>query len=93
MLRHAYGFLERQEKATFGLGFKLIKTRNHDTAVLNRGLAARAGSVANANIVNKTIEWYVPHYTATIKQQGLKFKLILAKTPSELKVCFYEIWK
>ena len=35
MLKDIFGFVEYQEKTTYGLGYKLIITRNVDNAVLN----------------------------------------------------------
>ena len=35
-LKDAFGFAEYQEKATYGLGYKLTLTRNIDNAVLNK---------------------------------------------------------
>ena len=36
MLRDVSGFAERQEKDTYGLGYKLTLTRNNDNSVLNK---------------------------------------------------------
>ena len=35
MLKDVFGFAEHQEKATFGLGYKLTLTRNKDEAVID----------------------------------------------------------
>ena len=55
MLKDVFGFAEHQEKATYGLGYKIVLTRNVDNSVLNK---------ANATIVGKikinSIEWYAP---------------------------------
>ena len=41
----------------------------------------------NANAVGKikinSIEWYVPHYTASLKEQGILMKQITDKIPTE----------
>ena len=44
-LKDIFGFAEHQEKATYGLGFKLTSTRNSDNAVLNK---------TNATAISKT---------------------------------------
>ena len=61
-LKDVFGFAEHQEKATYGLGYKLTLTRNNDNAVLNKDNA-----VNNAKIIIIAIEWYVPHYTASLQ--------------------------
>ena len=40
-------------------------------------------NIAKIKII--AIEWYVPHYTASIPQQAILFKQILRKTPTELQ--------
>ena len=61
-LKDVFGFAEYQEKATYGLGYKLTLTRNTDNAVLTKGNAIN-------NVKNKinAIEWYVPHYTPSMQ--------------------------
>ena len=51
-LKDFFGFAEHQEKATYGLGYKLTLTRNNDNAVLNKANATPDGKV----IING-IEW------------------------------------
>ena len=79
-LKDIFGFAEHQEKATYGLGYKLTLTRNSDNAVLKE---------TNATAIGKTkinsIEWYVPHYTASLKQQGIIMKQITDEIPTELR--------
>ena len=58
-----FGFAEHQETATYGLGYKLTLTRNTDNAVLNR-----ANATNNAKIKIISLEWYVPHYTPSLKE-------------------------
>ena len=60
-LKDVFGFAEHQEKATYGLGYKLTLTRNNDYGVLNKANATPDGKV----IIN-AIEWYIPHYTASM---------------------------
>ena len=79
-LKDVFGFAEHQEKATYGLGYKLTLTRNNDKAVLNKANATPDGKV----IIN-AIEWYVPHYTASMSQQTVLSNQILNKTPTELQ--------
>ena len=64
-LKDVFGFAEHQEKATYGLGYKLTLTSNNDNAVLNKANATPDGKV----IVN-AVEWYVPHYTASMSQEN-----------------------
>ena len=79
-MKNAFGYAEHQEKATFGLGYKLTKTRNSDKSVLNKDNAINIGK----NKIN-AIEWYIPHYTPSIPQQAVLFKQILSKAPTELQ--------
>ena len=79
-LKDVFGFAEYQEKAIFGLGYKLTLTGNSDNAVLNKGNAINNGK-------NKiiAIEWYVPHFTPSMQQQSILSKQILNKTPTEIE--------
>ena len=79
-LKDVFGFAEYQEKATYGLGYKLTLTRISDDAVLNKGNAINNGK----NKIN-AIAWYVPHYTFSMQQQSILFKQILSKTPTEIE--------
>ena len=79
-LKDVFGFVEYQEKATYGLGYKLTMTRNSDNAVLNKGNA-----INNARIKINAIEWYVPHYTPAMQQQAILSKQIINKTPTQLQ--------
>ena len=76
-LKDVFGFAEYQEKATYGLGYKLTLTRNTDNAVLNKANAINLGKIK----IN-ALEWYVPHYTPSIQQQSILCKQILNKTPT-----------
>ena len=80
MLKDVFGFAEHQEKATYGLGYKLTLTRNKDDAVIDK-----AAVIADARIKIDHIHWYVPHYTPSIEQQSALSKQILSKTPTELR--------
>ena len=80
MLKDVFGFAEYQEKATYGLGYKLTLTRNKDDAVIDK-----ANAIADARIRIDHIHWYVPHYTPSIREQSTLSKQILSKTPTELR--------
>ena len=80
MLKDVFGFTECQEKATYGLGYKLTLPRNKDEAVIDK-----VGGIAEARIKIDRIHWYVPHYTPSIQQQSIMSKQILNKTPTELR--------
>ena len=79
-LKDIFGFAEHQEKATYGLGYKPTLTRAIDKAVFNKTNATAIGE-------NKiqSFEWYVPHYTASLKEQGILMKQITDKIPTELR--------
>ena len=77
MLKHVFGFAECQEKATYGLGYKLTLTRNKDEAVIDK-----AGGIADARIKINHIRWYVPHYILSMQQQIIISKQISNKTPT-----------
>ena len=80
MLRDIFGFAEHQEKATYGLGYKLTLTRNKDVAVIDK-----VAGIADARIKIDHIHWYVPHYTLSMSQQAIMSKQILNKTPTEVR--------
>ena len=80
MLKDVFGFAEHQEKATYGLGYKLTLTRNKDDAVIDK-----ANAIADARNRIDHIHWFVPHYTPSIQQQSTLSEQILSKTPTELR--------
>ena len=45
MLRGLFGFAEHQEKATFGLGYKLTLISNSNKSVLNKDSATNIGKI------------------------------------------------
>ena len=65
MLRDVFGFAEHQEKASYGLAYKLTITRNSDNSVLNKDIATNIGKIE----IN-SVEWYVPHYVPSVSQQA-----------------------
>ena len=79
-LKDILDFAEGQEKATYGLGYKLTLTRNKDEAVIDK-----VAGIAEARIKIDHIHWYVPHYTPSMSQQAIMSKQILNKTPTELR--------
>ena len=79
-LKDVFGFAEHQEKATYGLGYILTLTRNSDNAVLNKADATILGKVK----IN-AIEWYAPHYTASLSQQAVLSNQIVNRIPTELQ--------
>ena len=52
MLKDVFGFAEHQEKATYGLGYKLTLTRNKDDVDIDK-----SGGVADARIKIDHIHW------------------------------------
>ena len=79
-LEDVFGFAEYQEKATYGLGYKLTVTRNSDNAVLNK-----ANATNNGKIKINAIEWYAPHYTPSMQQQSILSKQSINKTPTQIQ--------
>ena len=80
MLKDVFGFAEHREKTTYGLGYKLTLIRNKNDAAVDK-----AAGIADARIKIDHIQWYVPHYTPSIQQQGILSRQILSKTPTELR--------
>ena len=80
MLKVVLGFVECQEKATYGLGYKLTLTRKKDEGVIDK-----AGGIADARFKIDHIHWYIPHYNPSMQQQQMISKQILNKTPTELR--------
>ena len=80
MLKDELGFVEHEEKATYGLGYNLTLTKNKDEAVIDK-----AGGVADPRRKIDHIQRYVPHYTPFVQQQGFFSEQFLSKTPRELR--------
>ena len=87
MLKDVFGFAECLEKATYALGYKLTLTRNKDEAVIDK-----AGGIAEARIKIDHIHWYVPHYTPSMKQQGILSDRILNNKPTELRYVEWSVF-
>ena len=66
LLAVVFGFAERQDKATYGLGYKIRVTRSSDNSVLNKADATNKGKIK----IN-SIEWFVPNYTPSMEQQKM----------------------
>ena len=79
-LKDIFGLAEHQEKATYGLGYKLTLTRASDNAVLSKTNATAIGKIK----IN-SIDWYVPHYTASVKEQNKLMEQIEDKIPTEFR--------
>ena len=78
-LKDILGYAEHQEKATYGLGYRLILTRNSDNAVLNKDNA-----VANGGVKINSLDWYVPHYTVNLEEYTKLMTQIKKNTPTLL---------
>ena len=62
------------------MGYKLTLTRNSDNAVLKKADATNLGKI---KII--AIEWYVPHYTASMSKQAVLSNQIVNRVPTELQ--------
>ena len=80
MLKDVFSVGEYQEKATYGLGYKLTLTRIKDDAVIDK-----AAGIADARIKIDHFRWYVSHYIPPIQQQTIQSKQSLSRTPTELR--------
>ena len=79
-LKDVIGFAEHQKTAIFGLGYNLTLTRYIDNAVMKK-------DNATDNAIKKinTIEWYVPHFRLSIKQQKILLNQNIKKMSTELQ--------
>ena len=78
-LKDIFGFVEYQEKGTYGLGYKLTLTRNTDNAVLNKD-----NTVVNARVKINSLDWYVPHYSPNLEEYNKLMTQIKKNTPTLL---------
>ena len=78
-LKDIFGFIENQEKGTYGLGYKLTLTRNTDNAVLNKDNA-----VANGRVKINSLDWYVPHYSPNLEEYNKLMTQIKKNSPTQL---------
>ena len=79
MRKDIFGYAEHQQKATFGLGYKLTLTTNNDSAVLNKDNA-----VKHFKIKIISIEWLVPLYTPSMKQQDILMNQTINEKPTDI---------
>ena len=78
-LKDIFGFVNHQEKATYGLGYKLTLTRNTDNAVLNKD-----NVVVNGRVKINSLDWYVPHYSPNLEEYTKLMTQIKKNTPTLL---------
>ena len=78
-LKDIFGFAEHQEKANFGLGYRLTLTRKTDSAVLSK-----TNAINNAKFKINGLDWYVPHYTPSLEEYDKLMNPIMKKTPTNL---------
>ena len=76
-LKDTFAFAELQEKASFGLGYRLTLTRNTDNADWNK-----ANETNNGEIKHFSPDWYVPHFTQNLEEYDKIMNQIMAKTPT-----------
>ena len=74
-----FGFAEHQQKATYGLGYKLTLTGNNDSAVLKKD-----NTLNDAKIKINSIEWLIPQYIPSVKQQTILMDQVVKKIPTDL---------
>ena len=79
-LRNVFALAEYQDKATFGLGYKLTLTGYTDNALLKKGNA-----INNAKFKINANEWYVPQYAPSVEQQKVLMNQIIKRTATELQ--------
>ena len=80
MPKDVFEFEENQEKATYGLGYKLTLTRNKDDPAIDK-----ADGIADARFKVDHIHWYVTLYAPSFQQQSRLSSQILSKTSTELR--------
>ena len=80
MLKVNFGYKEYQERATYGLGYKLTLTMMVDEAVLIKSNKTNIGKIKIS-----AIDLSVPHYTPSISNKTILSKQILTKTPRKLQ--------
>ena len=90
MHKDIFSFAEHHEKDTYGLGYKLTKTRNKVETILDKAVG-----IADARLKIDHRHWCVPHYTPFIPEQVILFKQFWRKTPTERRYIdwFVFLWK
>ena len=79
MLRDSFGFAEHQQKATYGLRYKLTLARKNDSAVFNR-----SDAVNNVKSSISSNERLVSHYTPTLERESILLKQVKNEVPTDL---------
>ena len=79
-LKDIFGFSVNQETGNYGLGYKLTMTRHTDNSVLNK-----ANTINNDKVKINSLEWYVPHYNASLEEYNKLQVQIKQKTPTNLQ--------
>ena len=80
MMKDIFGFVEHQEKVTYGLGYILTQARNKDEAVIDKAVG-----IADSRFKIDLIHCYVGQYIPGIQQKGVLSKQIQSKRPTELE--------
>ena len=80
MFKDVFGYSEHQQKATYGLGYKLTLTRSKDEAVIDK-----VAVIADDRIKTGHIHCYVPYYTPSVQQQSVLSEKNLSNKPKELR--------
>ena len=78
-MKDIFGFAEHQNKATYGLRYNFVLTKNKENSVLNK-----ENTVNNCNFEINSIHWYVPHYTPSLEQQKILMHQIAKMMATEL---------
>ena len=79
MLKAIFVFAELQEKAGYRFGYKTTLPKIKDEVVLDK-----APDIADARVNIHHIQWYVPHYTPSISQQGILSQQTVSTTPTKI---------
>ena len=82
MLRDVFGFAEGQEKATYGLGYKLTLTRKKDEVVIDK-----VAGIVDVKFKIDHIHWYIPHYTPSVSQQAVMSKQNFKQNTNRAQIC------
>ena len=79
MIKGVSGFAEHQ-KVSFKIGYKDTPRKNNNDAVLNEALTK-----PDASIKKDIVHMHLLHCTPSDPQQGVLYKKILSKTPTEIR--------
>ena len=81
-LKDVFGFAKHQEKATYGLSFKLTLSKDKDQAVIDK-----AAGVADARFKIDQTHWYLTQYTPPIQQQRSLSNQFLKQNANRTQMC------